>query len=167
MIPHLASTAAALVSLRGQAPSLFASDPCGTASFNLHNADLQFVTIVVVPGYSRAEFHVSVTDSCGNKIASSDSHSIEDVFFMPHGLINFVHMLADAGDYRVHVTAAGGMAAPDYRLLVVGSTAAFQTSDISGPHQVHIPSPCNSAEAPEESVVTLEPEVVVDKKEDQ
>jgi hypothetical protein len=102
----------------------------------------QFVTIAVVPENSLSDFDLEITDASGAPIARSDSDGAQQlgVFFTPFNVghyIDFVQLEVAAGQaLTARVTARTvDRVFPTYRLIVVGSGAAFVDTDITGAHQ--------------------------------
>lgn len=98
-------------------------------SYSFTSASSQWVTVVVVPEKQLDHFSVALKNSKGELIAKAQS-----LLF-----INWIQMEVKAGETfhaEVELLQSRQIFTKDYRLIVVGSSPYFQSTDIHGPHQL-------------------------------
>jgi hypothetical protein len=111
-------------------------------AYRFTSREEQWVTVVVVPENGLSDFDLEMTGGNGQRIARSDSDGKQSLGFFgitrDGNYIDFIQVKVARGEKleaRVSAKTVNG-AFPTYRLVVVGSTKAFASTDIKGPHQV-------------------------------
>ncbi len=111
-------------------------------SYTFKSPETQYVTIVAVPENAISDFDLELTNGAHRRVTSNSDGSEElNIFFIPAPkghYIDFIQARVSAGEeLSVKVTAKKVMSVfRGYRLIVVGSTKNFATTDIAGPHQL-------------------------------
>jgi len=91
----------------------------------------QLVTVVVIPSVQYASYKLTIENSAGKILASSDSSS--DAWVSGEGYINFIQMAVPAGTSLIaHVSYEGSIGLSSYYLYVTGSTQYTNMTNISG-----------------------------------
>jgi hypothetical protein len=102
----------------------------------------QIVTLVLVPENALSDFDVELATTGGETIASSISDGRQLLAFgVPTNTGNYIDFVQlpvpEGAEVQVRVTAWRVMRTfPTYRLIVVGATEAFQSTEIRGGHQL-------------------------------
>jgi hypothetical protein len=116
--------------------------PTEQDEFTFTSREDQFVTVTLVPENALSDFDFEITDANGRTIVKSAEDGRQEMFFAAitraGSYIDFAQIkVATNEKLKARVTAkAVNGAFPTYRLIVVGSTKTFASTDIKGPHQV-------------------------------
>ena len=102
----------------------------------------QYVSLLVVPENALSDFDLELLDAKGKVVARSNSDGRQVLAFgVPittgHYVDFITSRMASGSRWSARVTAkTTNRVFPGYRLIVVGSTGDFKTTDIKGAHQI-------------------------------
>lgn len=123
-----------------------------TESYSFTSAQEQYVTILVVSQYQLDDFDLQVTVDQAHVITSENPGSsfmdwvqvkvrpgarITARSSLPLVILRNNHLLLSCAEVQLGLTVPFSYWSHDYRLYVVGSTSAFTSTPIAGPHIIN------------------------------